>query len=81
MAQRLKRLPRMREIRVQSLGREDGLEKEMATYSSTLAWRIQWREESDIYPYYYLPAYFMVIKRDCVNKISLRGKNELYFLN
>ena len=45
MAQRLKRLPGMQETQVQSLGREDPLEKEMATHSSTLAWRIPWREE------------------------------------
>ena len=38
VAQRLKRLPAMREIRVRSLGREDPLEKEMATHSSILAW-------------------------------------------
>ena len=45
VAQRLKRLPGMRETRVRSLGREDPLEKEMATHSSILAWRIPWREE------------------------------------
>ena len=45
MAQRLKRLPAMRETRVRSLGREDPLEKEMATHSSILAWRIPWTEE------------------------------------
>ena len=45
MAQRLKRLPGMRETQVRSLGQEDPLEKEMATHSSTLAWRIPWREE------------------------------------
>ena len=45
VAQRLKRLPPMRETRVQSLGQEDPLEKEMATHSSTLAWRIPWTEE------------------------------------
>ena len=45
VAQRLKRLPGTRETWVQSLGREDRLEKEMATHSSTLAWRIPWREE------------------------------------
>ena len=38
-------LPRMWEIRVQSLGQEDPLEKEMATHSSILAWRIPWTEE------------------------------------
>ena len=45
VAQRLKRPPPMRETRVRSLGREDPLEKEMATHSSTLAWRIPWMEE------------------------------------
>ena len=45
MAQRLKRLPTMRETWVQSLGQEDPLEKEMATHSSILAWRIPWMEE------------------------------------
>ena len=45
MAQRLKPLPGIRETWVRSLGREDPLEKEMATHSSTLAWRIPWREE------------------------------------
>ena len=39
MAQTVKRLPAMRETRVQFLGREDPLEKEMAIHSSTLAWR------------------------------------------
>ena len=45
VAQRLKRLPPMRETWVRSLGREDSLEKEMATHSSILAWRIPWTEE------------------------------------
>ena len=45
VAQRLKHLPGMLETWVQSLGWEDPLEKEMATHSSTLAWRIPWREE------------------------------------
>ena len=44
MAQTVKRLPAMQETRVQSLGWEDPLEKEMATYSSTLAWKIPWTE-------------------------------------
>ena len=43
--QRLKRLPGMRETRVRSLGQEKPLEKERATHSSTLAWRLPWREE------------------------------------
>ena len=45
VAQRLKRLPGMWETQVRSLGGEDPLEKEMATHSSTLAWRIPWRKE------------------------------------
>ena len=45
VAQRLKRLPAMRETWVQSLAWEDPLEKEMATHSSILAWRIPWTEE------------------------------------
>ena len=40
MAQTVKRLPTMQETRVRSLGQEDPLEKEMATHSSILAWRI-----------------------------------------
>ena len=45
VAQRLKRLPTMRETWVRSLGWEDPLEKEMAIHSSILAWRIPWTEE------------------------------------
>jgi len=45
VAQRLKRLPVMRETWLQSLGQEDPLEKEMATHSSIPAWRIPWTEE------------------------------------
>ena len=41
----MKRLPTMRETWVRSLGEEDPLEKEMATHSSILAWRIPWTEE------------------------------------
>ena len=42
---RLKRVPAMQETWVRSLSREDPLEKEMATHSSILAWRIPWTEE------------------------------------
>ena len=41
----VKNLPAMQETQVQSLDWEDPLEKEMATHSSILAWRIPWREE------------------------------------
>ena len=43
----VKRLPAIRETWVQSLGREDLLKKEMATQSSTLAWKPPWTEEPD----------------------------------
>jgi len=45
VAQRLKHLATMWETWVQSLGREDPLEKEMATHSSILAWKIPWTED------------------------------------
>ena len=45
VAQRVKRLPTLWETWVQTLGWEDPLEKEMATHSSTLAWKISWMEE------------------------------------
>ena len=47
MAQTVKRLPAMRETRVPSLGREDPLEKEMATHSSVLAWAIPWMDHRE----------------------------------
>ena len=45
VTQMVKNLPAMQEIPVRSLGREDLLEKGMATHSSILAWRIPWTEE------------------------------------
>ena len=45
VAQMIKNLPAIQETWVQSLGWEDPLEKEMATHSSILAWRIPWTEE------------------------------------
>ena len=47
VAQTVKHLSTMREIRVRSPGREDTLEKEMATHCSTFAWKIPWTEEPD----------------------------------
>ena len=46
VAETIKNLSAMQETQVQTLGREDLLEKEMATHCSTLARRIPWREES-----------------------------------
>ena len=45
MSQMVKCLPTMRETWVRSLGQEDPLEKEMATHSSSLAWKTPWTEE------------------------------------
>ena len=45
VAQAVKCLPTMRETRVQSLGWDDPLEKEMAAHSSILAWKIPWMEQ------------------------------------
>ena len=45
MAQTVKCLPAMWDTWVRSLGREDPLEEEMTTYSSTLVWKIPWTEE------------------------------------
>ena len=45
MAQTVKNLPAMQKTQIQSLGREDPLEKKMATHSSSLAWRISRTEE------------------------------------
>ena len=47
MAQTVKHLPAMWEIRVGFLGWEDPLEKQMAIHSSTLAWKIPWTEEPE----------------------------------
>ena len=45
VAQRVTHLPTMQESWIQSLGQEDLLEKQMATHSSILAWKIPWMEE------------------------------------
>ena len=51
VAQLVKNLPAVQETWVQSLGREDPLEKEMATHSSTLTWKILWIEEPNMLPF------------------------------
>ena len=48
MAQMVKNLPAVQEMRVQLLGREDPLETGMATHSSILAWRVPWTEEQAV---------------------------------
>ena len=50
VAQLVKNLPAMQETQIQSLGGEDPLEKEMATHSSILVWKIPWTEESGRWP-------------------------------
>ena len=62
MAQSVKRLSTMRETRVQVLGWDDSLEKEVAIHSSTIAWKISWTEE----PYY---SYPMANYKGCKNSV------------
>ena len=77
VAQRLKRLPGMRETRVRSLGQEDHLEKEMATQSSTFAWRIPWREE----PGRLQSMWSQRVGHDWVTSLSLsRASGWIYFI-
>ena len=63
MAQMVKRLPAMRETQVQSLSREDPLEKEMATHSNTLAWNIPWTEKPNRLQSTYQASQSMGLKR------------------
>ena len=49
VAQMVRNLPSMQETLVRFLGQKDPLEKEMATHSSILAWKIQWTEELGCY--------------------------------
>ena len=65
----VKRLPAIQEIRVQSLGREDSLEKEIATHSSILAWKIPWLEK----PGRFSPQ--SLEKSDMTKQLHLRMKN------
>ena len=67
MAQTVKHLPTMRETRVRSLGWEDLLEKEMATHSSTLAWRIPRMEEPGRLQFMGLQR----VRHDCATSLSL----------
>ena len=64
----VKRLPAVQETWVRSLGWEDPLEKEMATHSSTLAWKIPWTEE----PGRLQSMGLQRVGHDCANSLSLR---------
>ena len=77
MAQRLKRLPVMRETWVRSLGQEDPLEKEMATHSSILAWRIPWMEE----PGGLQCSGSQRVGHDWVTSLSLSGSKCIHILS
>ena len=73
MAQMVKRLPTMWETRVQSLGQEDLLEKEMATHSSILAWKIPWTEEPELYMTEGLHFHFGSLYVVCVRCLEVPG--------
>ena len=59
----VKRLPAMRETRVQSLGQEDPLEKEMATHSSTFAWKILCDLPNSSFNHYNDPMMYITVKQ------------------
>ena len=67
VAQTVKRLPAMWETQVQSLGREDLLEKEMATHSSILAWKTPWTGKPGVLPSMGLQR----VGHDWANSLSL----------
>ena len=67
LAQRVKHLPAKQETWVRSLGQEDPLEKEMATHSSILAWKIPWTEK----PGRLQSVGSQRVRYDCVTSLSL----------
>ena len=84
VAQMLKCLPAMRQTRVQSLGWEDPLEKEMATHSTILAWRIQWTEDPGRLQYMGLQSRtqmsnltFTSLKHTYTGTALIKPKNEI----
>ena len=72
VAQLVKNLPAMQETRVRSPGQEDPLEKEMATHSSTLAWRITWTEKLDRLQFMELQR----VRHDCVTNFNFHACGE-----
>ena len=72
-AQMVKRLPIMQQTWVQSLGREDLLEKEIATHSSILAWKIPWTEE----PGRLQSMGSQTVRRDRVTSLSLSRDSDV----
>ena len=92
VAQMVKRLPTMWETQVQSLGREDPLEKEITTHSSILAWKIPWTEEpgrlqsmglrsrtrlSDFRSFHFLIGLFVFLILNCMSCLYILEINHL----
>ena len=71
-AQTVNNLPTMQETQVQSLGREDPLEKEKATHSSSLAWGIPWTQ-----PLTHSEFLFIYGVRECFNFIDIHVAAQL----
>ena len=71
VAQVVKRLPAMWDTWVQSLGQEDPLEREMATHSSTLAWKIPWTKE----PGRLQSMGLQRVRHDCATSLSYARDN------
>ena len=74
VAQTVKHLPAMWETQVQSLGQEDPMEKEMATHSSTLAWKIPWIEE----PCRLQSLGLQRVRHDCVTSLTRVTRYTIY---
>ena len=72
MAQLVKNLPAVQETWVRFSGKEDPLEKEMATHSSTLAWRIPWTEKPDRLQSVELQG----VRHDCVANFNFHACGE-----
>ena len=79
VAQMVKRLPTMQETQVWSLGWEDPLEKEMATHSSTLAWKIPWTQSTGLQRVGY--DWATSLKRENIKKKKFLSMSNTYHLN
>ena len=86
MTQQVKNLPAMQEIWVQSLGQEDPLEREVATHSSVLVWKIPWTEEPgglqsmESQSPTRLSTHTQLCVLEYISEVNIRPTNRLYLL-
>ena len=76
VAQLVKNQPAMQEAQFWFLGQEDPLEKEMATHSSILAWRILWTEE----PGRLQSMGSQIVRHNCVTNFHFQSESSQYFI-